>query len=320
MNGRDFLVIDRVTKRFPLKGGKDIQALRGVSVAQARGETLGIVGESGCGKSTLARIILRLLLPTSGEIYLSGVALRSLSPAELRRRRRDMQMIFQDPQASLDPRMRVETLLEEPLIIHRIDGAMQRRRRVRELLELVGLPPDAARRFPHEFSGGQRQRIAIARAIALSPALIVADEPVSSLDVSIQAQILNLLIDLRRRLQLTYVFISHDLAVVRHMSDAVAVMYFGEIVEYAATDDLFEGPAHPYTQALLLAVPEIDQHATDDTAKLRGEMPSPDAPPAGCAFHPRCPVVQERCRTAAPPEIDIGTPGQQHRVRCWLYA
>jgi peptide/nickel transport system ATP-binding protein/oligopeptide transport system ATP-binding protein len=317
---RDFLVVDRVTKRFPLKGGRDIQALRSVSFAQARGETLGIVGESGSGKSTLGRIILQLISPSSGEVRFDGVALDKLSAAALRQKRRDMQMVFQDPQASLDPRMRIERLLEEPLVIHGGGTAAERRARVRQLLDLVGLPQEAARRFPHEFSGGQRQRIAIARAIALSPALIVADEPLSALDVSIQAQILNLLIDLRRRLGLTYVFISHDLAVIRHMSDTVAVIYFGEIVEYAAADDLFERPAHPYTRSLLLAIPDIGRRAEGDAPTLAGEMPSPDAPPPGCAFHPRCPAALPRCKIEAPPERDIGAPGRPHRVQCWLYA
>ena len=319
MSERDFLVVDRVTKRFPLKGGGDIQALRSVSFAQARGETLGIVGESGSGKSTLGRIILHLIPPSSGEVRFEGVALQQLPAVALRQKRRDMQMVFQDPQASLDPRMRVERLLEEPLIIHQAGTADERRARVRELLDLVGLPQEAARRFPHEFSGGQRQRIAIARAMALSPALIVADEPLSALDVSIQAQILNLLIDLRRRLRLTYVFISHDLAVIRHMCDTVAVMYFGEIVEYAAAEDLFDRPAHPYTRSLLDAIPDIGRDA-GDAPLLAGEMPSPDAPPPGCAFHPRCPAVQARCRSETPPERDIGVPGRPHQVRCWLYA
>jgi len=320
MTESDFLVVDQVTKRFPSRGGGDILALRGVSFRQARGVTLGVVGESGCGKSTLGRIVLQLQPPSSGEVYLFGVALSQLPAAELRRKRRDMQMIFQDPQASLDPRMRVGAQLEEPLIIHRFGDGKARAARVRELLDLVGLPAEAAARFPHEFSGGQRQRIAIARAIALSPALIVADEPVSSLDVSIQAQILNLLIELRRRLQLTYIFISHDLAVVRHMSDTVAVMYFGEIVEYAAAEDLFEHPAHPYTEELLLAVPDIEAQGQRKAITLRGEMPSPDAPPAGCAFHPRCHAVQERCRSLVPPEKDIGAPGHPHLVKCWLHA
>ena len=315
----DFLIVDRVTKRFSMRGGRETLALRGVSFRQARGATLGIVGESGCGKTTLGRIILQLLPASSGEVYLADVALGALSARELRRKRRDMQMIFQDPQASLDPRMRIGRLIEEPLIIHDFGGTDERATRVSELLDLVGLPPEAARRFPHEFSGGQRQRIAIARAIALSPALIVADEPVSSLDVSIQAQILNLLIDLRRRMQLTYIFISHDLAVVRHICDTVAVMYFGEIVEYASADDLFERPAHPYTEILLQAIPDIRRRAKGEAESPRGEMPSPEAPPSGCAFHPRCPVVQERCRTLAPPEKDIGAPGRSHVVRCWLY-
>jgi oligopeptide/dipeptide ABC transporter ATP-binding protein len=320
MSDDDFLIVNQITKRFPMRGGRETHALRGVSFRQTRGATLGIVGESGCGKTTLGRIILRLLQATSGEVYLDSIALGKLPAAELRRKRRHMQMIFQDPHASLDSRMRVGTLLEEPLVIHQVGSAEERAKRVRDLLDLVGLPPDAARRFPHEFSGGQRQRIAIARAIALSPALIVADEPVSSLDVSIQAQILNLLIDLRRRMQITYIFISHDLAVVRHMSDTVAVMYFGEIIEYASVDDLFESPAHPYTTMLLLAIPDIGRTVGLEAEPSRGEMPSPDAPPAGCAFHPRCPAVQERCRTLTPPELDIGTKGHPHLVRCWLHA
>ena len=319
MTSRELLIVDRVSKHFPLKGGRDIQAVRDVSFRQGKGETLGIVGESGCGKSTLARLILHLTRPSSGEVYFAGEAVGALAPDALRRKRRDMQMIFQDPQASLDPRMRVRRLLEEPLFIHKLGTAAERRARVGELLDLVGLPANAVRRFPHEFSGGQRQRIAIARALALSPALIIADEPVSALDVSIQAQILNLLSDLRRRLNLTYIVISHDLAVVRHISDTVAVMYLGAFVEYGDADLLFGQPAHPYTRALLASVPEVSA-TRSDAAALLGDPPSPDTPPSGCNFHPRCPAAQERCRVEVPPEIEIGSPERRHSVKCWLFA
>ncbi len=250
----EILRVENVSKHFVLKGGGMLQAVREVSFRQERGETLGVVGESGCGKSTLARLILHLMPPSSGEVFVEGEALGQLSPGTLRRKRRHMQMVFQDPQTSLDPRMRVGRLLEEPLAIHGVGDRAERARRVAELCDLVGLPGDAVLRFPHEFSGGQRQRISIARALALEPALIVADEPVSALDVSIQAQILNLLLDIRRRFSLSYVFISHDLAVVRYVSDRVAVMYLGEIVEMAEADDFFAGPGHPYAQMLLSAV------------------------------------------------------------------
>ena len=314
----EFLVVDRVSKRYKLPGGRDVMAVRDVSFTQAKGETLGIVGESGCGKSTLAQLILNLVPPTSGEVRFRGARLAALKPAALRRMRRDMQMIFQDPRSSLDPRMRVGRLLEEPLVIHRVGTVDERRARVEELLALVGLPAEATRSFPHEFSGGQRQRIAIARAIALSPALIVADEPVSSLDVSIQAQILNLLIELRHRLGLTYVFISHDLAVVRHLADTVAVMYLGEIVEHVAAERLFEAPAHPYTRSLLAAVPEVGGKHASARDVVESETGSAEARPSGCAFHPRCPVAQPRCRSEPPPLIATGAE-QNHRVRCWLY-
>ncbi len=319
MSARDFLVAQGLGKSFPLKGGGAVQAVRDISFAHARGATLGIVGESGCGKSTLARLLLHLVAPTSGEVFVDGDALRRLTPAQMRRKRRHMQMIFQDPQASLDQRMKVGDLLAEPLAIHRIGSVAERRVRVSELCELVGLPQDAPRRFPHEFSGGQRQRIAIARALALSPALIVADEPVSALDVSIQAQILNLLVDLRARFALTYVVISHDLAVIRHVSDSVAVMYLGEIVEFAAAEALFAAPAHPYTATLLAAVLEADGSPLRPQS-LAGEPPDPSAPPPGCAFHPRCAQAMPVCATTAPPERDVGQPGFPHRVRCWLHA
>jgi oligopeptide/dipeptide ABC transporter ATP-binding protein len=319
MTKRDFLIVDHVSKRYALKGGGTLPAVRDVSFTQSQGETLGVVGESGCGKSTLARLLLHLTPPSDGAVYVDGDALGALTPAELRRKRRDMQMIFQDPQASLDPRMRVGDLLAEPLIIHRIGTKPERQRKVAELCALVGLPEDAPKRYPHEFSGGQRQRIAIARALTLEPALIVADEPVSALDVSIQAQILNLLVDIRGRFGLTYVFISHDLAVIRHISDTVAVMYLGEIVEMGAADDLFAAPAHPYAQMLIAAVLEPGE-AAGNTTVVKGEPPNPEAPPSGCSFHPRCPMAMEKCRTETPPELDIGQSGRSHRVRCWLHA
>jgi oligopeptide/dipeptide ABC transporter ATP-binding protein len=316
----DFLIVDHVGKIYPLKGGRSLRAVRDVSFRQRRGETLGIVGESGCGKSTLARLILHLTPASEGQVVVDGDALASLTPGALRRKRRDMQMIFQDPQASLDPRMRVGALIAEPLAIHCIGNRAEQARRVAELCDLVGLPDEALRRYPHEFSGGQRQRIAIARALASGPALVVADEPVSALDVSIQAQILNLLTEIRGRLGLTYVFISHDLAVVRHISDRVAVMYLGEIIELAEADAFFAGPAHPYARMLLASVLEPGvARVAGDTA--RGEPPSPADPPTGCTFHPRCPHAMPRCSQEAPPERNIAATGvAPHLVRCWLHA
>ena len=320
VSAEPFLAVDRVSKEYPLKGGGTLHAVRGVSFRQRRGETLGVVGESGCGKSTLAKLILHLVPPTSGEVRVDGEALGGLSDRRLRRRRRDMQMIFQDPQASLDPRMRVGALLEEPLVIHGLGTRRERKRKVAELLDLVGLPDDAARRFPHEFSGGQRQRISIARALALEPALIVADEPVSALDVSIQAQILNLLVEVRRRFGLTFVFISHDLAVVRYVADRVAVMYLGEIVELGEADEVLTRPLHPYTRTLISAVLEPDHAGRRDRPVPKGEPPNPELIPPGCPFHPRCPAAMDRCASTAPPEIDAGTPEAPHVVRCWLHA
>ncbi len=248
-----------------------------------------------------------------------GADLLALDPPALRAARRDMQMIFQDPFASLDPRLRVGAIVAEPLVIHGIGSRRERRRAVAELIETVGLDADAATRYPHEFSGGQRQRIGIARAMALEPRLIIADEPVSALDVSIQSQILNLMVDLRRRFGLAYIFISHDLAVVEHVADAVAVMYLGRIVEYAAVDDLFARPGHPYTAALISAVPEPDPARRRDRVVLKGDMPNPENPPPGCPFHPRCPKAMDACRTTPPAETDIGTAGHPHLVRCHLY-
>jgi oligopeptide/dipeptide ABC transporter ATP-binding protein len=305
-------------KHFPVKGGR-IYAVNGVSFRQARGETIGIVGESGCGKSTLARTVLRLIEPTSGRLVFDGEDLLRLSPRALRRRRRDMQIIFQDPYASLDPRVRIGGSIEEPLLIHGFGRGPERARRVAELLELVGLGAEAASRYPHEFSGGQRQRIGIARAIAAGPKLVIADEPVSALDVSIQSQILNLLALLRDRLSLSLLFISHDLAVIRYISERVAVMYLGQLVEVGDAAAIYEEPAHPYTQALLSAIPQPDPERRRKRIVLAGDVPSPERPPAGCPFHPRCPQAMDRCRADVPLERNLGTAEKPHLVRCHLY-
>ncbi len=314
------LQVTGLTKHFPARHGKGgIRAVDGVSFTLKSGETLGVVGESGCGKSTLGRTILRLVEPSSGAVVFDGEDLLSLGPAALRARRRDMQMIFQDPFASLDPRLNVGAIVAEPLVIHDIGDRASRRAAVLELLETVGLEPDAAKLYPHEFSGGQRQRIGIARALALRPRLIIADEPVSALDVSIQSQILNLLVELRQRFGLSYIFISHDLAVVEHVSDTVAVMYLGQIVETAPTEALFARPSHPYTQALISAVPQSEPARRGARMVLKGEMPNPENPPPGCPFHPRCPKAMDLCGGTVPSETDIGTEGRPHLVRCHLY-
>ena len=290
-----------LSKHYPSPDGTAVRALNGVSFDLAAGEILGVVGESGCGKSTLGRTIMRLETPTGGTVRLDGTSIGALRGRALRRVRQDIQMVFQDPFGSLNPRHTVGRIVGEPLVVH---GRPNRRERVAELLDLVGLPQEAARRLPHEFSGGQRQRIAIARALALDPKVVVADEAVSALDVSIQSQIVNLLLDLRDRLGLAMIFISHDLSVVRHVSDRIMVMYLGRAVEVAPARDLFKAAQHPYTKALISAIPRIPGHDTlgERTARvaLDGEVPDPKHPPPGCVFHPRCPLARDRCRGEEP--------------------
>ncbi len=300
-NNDSLLVVENLATHFPVRQGvfsqvkNHVRALDGVSFSLQRGTTLSLVGESGSGKTTCGRSLLRLIEPTAGRIVFDGVDVTDLPRRELRAMRKRMQLIFQDPFSSLNPRMTVYGMLAEVLRVHRVVPRDQRRARVEELLQLVGLPPESASRYPHEFSGGQRQRIGIARAIAAEPDLIVADEPVSALDVSIQAQILNLLKDLQERLGLTYLFIGHDLGVIRHISDRVGVMYLGRIVEMGSVDDVFLRPTHPYTRALLSAVPVPDPDRPDDRIVLEGDVPSPINPPTGCPFHPRCPEAREEC-------------------------
>ncbi len=303
------VVVENLTKHFPIRRGLfgkttgHVRAVDGVSFEIQRGETLALVGESGCGKSTTARLILRLLRPTAGRVSFDGSNVLELDGSQLKPFRRRAQIIFQDPFASLNPRMSVGAMLREVLTVHRLARNQDAERRVVELLDAVGLHPDDATKYPHEFSGGQRQRIGIARALAVQPEFIVADEPVSALDVSVQAQVLNLLSDLQERFQLTYLFITHDLSVVRHIADRVAVMYLGKIVEISGCDSLFERPLHPYTQALLSAVPLPGGSRRRSRVALAGDVASSADPPPGCPFHPRCPHpgVDESCRTAPPP-------------------
>ncbi|MDC0764351.1 MULTISPECIES: ABC transporter ATP-binding protein [Brevibacillus] len=318
----DLLIVKNLKKYYPITGGVlggevgVVKAVDDVSFTVKSGETLGLVGESGCGKSTTGRSLLRLIEPTSGEITFDGTNVMSLSTDAMRKMRRDMQIVFQDPFASLNPRHNIEKILEEPLIVHGLGSSAERKKRVQEMLEIVGLSSYHASRYPHQFSGGQRQRIGIARALMLKPKLIVADEPVSALDVSIQSQVLNLMQDLQREFGLTYLFIAHDLSVVRHISDRVGVMYLGRIVELTTSSQLYSNPLHPYTKALLSAVPSPDPDAVRERVILQGDVPSPAKPPSGCTFHTRCPHVTEECRTVRPEFMDAG---DGHFVACHLY-
>jgi len=323
------LEVKGLKKHFPIKSGilkrttGQVYAVDGVSFSVEQGETLGLVGESGCGKSTTGRAVLRLIAPTAGTITFEGVDVMAASKAQMQTLRRHMQIIFQDPYASLNPRMRVRNIVGESLKIHNIGTEAERKKRVFELLETVGLSVEHAERYPHEFSGGQRQRIGIARALALNPKLIICDEPVSALDVSIRAQVINLLEDLQEEFDLTYVFIAHDLSVVKHTSDRVAVMYLGKIVEISDSAVLYDRPQHPYTEALLSAVPIPDP--TTERARqriiLEGDVPSPANPPKGCVFHPRCPRAQEVCTTAMPALVSTGgDAGERHDVACYFPA
>ncbi|MBS1963058.1 MAG: dipeptide ABC transporter ATP-binding protein [Bdellovibrionales bacterium] len=322
-NGDVLLSVENLVKRFPIKGGilnREVAAVRAVSDVTftiKKGETLGLVGESGCGKSTLGRTLLRLIEPTEGKVYFKGRDITKIGPDEMRRLRRQMQIIFQDPYASLNPRMTVEQILSEPLEIHELARSKEeKRKRIFQLMDLVGLRKETISRYPHEFSGGQRQRICIARALAVEPEFIVCDEPVSALDVSIQAQIVNLLQDLQKELGLTYLFIAHDLKVVEHISTRVAVMYLGKIVEIAESDVLYADPQHPYTQALLSAIPIPDPTLKKERIILRGDVPSPINPPRGCYFNPRCPKVQDKCRSVWPNLYEIEGPSTEHEAAC----
>lgn len=319
------LAVRNLKKYFPVRTGffsrvsAWVKAVDGISIDVYKGETLGLVGESGCGKTTAGRAVLRLIEPTDGNVHFEGLDVLKMSAAELRPLRRRMQIIFQDPYSSLNPRMTVGHIVGEALKVHGIAMGTEFDQRLGELLDSVGLSRMYRSRYPHEFSGGQRQRIGIARALALNPKFIVCDEAVSALDVSIQAQIINLLRDLQAEYNLAYLFISHDLNVVRHIADRVAVMYLGKIVEVAPVKELFESPKHPYTQALIGANPIPDPDIHYDAKLLKGDVPSPLNPPGGCRFHTRCPMVMERCKTVEPPLIQLGEDKEKHAVWCHLY-
>lgn len=318
------LRIEDLRKFYPVRGGVfsrklgDVQAVHDVCLEVEKGETLGLVGESGCGKSTLGRTVMRLEEPTAGRVYFEGKNLASASAAELFELRREIQMIFQDPYSSLNPRMTVGEIVREPLDVHKLGSKAQRIEQVGKLLDAVGLKPEVRDRYPHEFSGGQRQRVGIARALALGPKLIIADEPVSALDVSVQAQVINLMVRLQERFDLTYVFISHDLSVVEYISDRIAIMYLGRIVEQGRKVTIFEHPKHPYTRALIAAAPVADPEVRRAHVPIRGETPSPINPPAGCAFHPRCSEARPECRETIPRLESVGTRGDARHVAACL--
>ena len=320
--GNVILEVKNLKKYFEIKGGVlgrkigEVKAVDDVSFTVNAGEILGLVGESGCGKSTTGRTILRLIEPTGGKVFFEGQEITKLSKEEMRKLRKDMQMVFQDPYSSLNPRHTVEKIIREPLLVHGIGTKKEQVEKVHHLLEVVGLSSFHAARYPHQFSGGQKQRIGIARALAVNPKLIIADEPVSALDVSIQSQVLNLMQDLKEKFALTYIFVAHDLSVVKHISDRVGVMYLGRMVELAGKRDLYETPKHPYTRALLSSVPVVDPDHTKKRIVLQGEVPSPSDPPSGCGFHTRCPECMDICKTKRPEFKEVSA---NHLVICHLY-